>query len=209
MQDVSLQAQYIIIISNGTLQIGTEKNPFMHKATIKMYGSVRTIELPIYGSKVIALRNGTIDMHGAPVGVTWTHLDQTAYKGDAKIILKESVSWSVGSKIVISTTGDNKSQKETEVRTITSVNGTEITLDSPLNYIHLSENRTVFDTNVLIRAEVGLLTRNILFEGLFIIISKLTVNLVILAKVTFGFLGFKIRNLIQALKHIRIFYIFL
>ena len=31
-----------------------------------MYGSVRSVELPIFGSKVLGVRNGTIDIHGAP-----------------------------------------------------------------------------------------------------------------------------------------------
>ena len=79
-QDVSLQAQNIIITPNGLLQIGTEQNPFMHKATITMYGNVRSIELPVFGTKVTAVRNGTIEMHGKPVGVTWTKLSATAKK---------------------------------------------------------------------------------------------------------------------------------
>ena len=65
-QDVNLKAQYIIIAANGLLQIGTEQNPFMHNAVITMYGNVRSIELPIFGSKVTAVRNGTIEMHGKP-----------------------------------------------------------------------------------------------------------------------------------------------
>ena len=65
-QDVSLQAQYIIIAANGLLQIGTEQNPFMHNAVITMYGNARSIELPIFGTKVTAVRNGTIEMHGKP-----------------------------------------------------------------------------------------------------------------------------------------------
>ena len=166
MQDVSLQAQYIIIAANGTLQIGTEQTPFMHKATITMYGNLRSVELPIFGSKVIALRNGTIDMHGAPVGVTWTHLGATANEGDTQITLKEPVIWSVGSEIVIATTGDYLSVGESEVRRITAVNGNQLTLDSPLNYTHLSIKRTVYDTDVYIKAEVGLLTRNVLFRGI-------------------------------------------
>ena len=88
MQDVSLQAQYIIITNGGRLQIGTEQQPFTHNAVITMYGNVRSIELPIYGSKVIALRNGTIDMHGLPVGVTWTRLSRTANAGDIQIYVK-------------------------------------------------------------------------------------------------------------------------
>ena len=165
MQDVTLQAEYIIIAANGTLQVGTEKAPFMHKATITMYGSVRSIELPIFGSKVIALRNGTLDMHGAPVGVTWTLLGVTANAGDTQITLKEPVIWSVGSQIVIATTGDYLSVGQSEVRRITSVSGNTLTLDSPLNYTHLSIKRTVYDTDVYIQAEVGLLTRNVLFNG--------------------------------------------
>ena len=57
-QDVSLSAEYIIITDGGKLQIGTKEKPFTHKATITMHGSVRSIELPIFGSKVIGLRNG-------------------------------------------------------------------------------------------------------------------------------------------------------
>jgi hypothetical protein len=88
MQDVSLQAEYIIITNGGLLQIGTQQQPFTHKAIVTMYGNVRSIELPIYGSKVIALRNGTIDMHGRPVGVTWTRLGSTANVGDTQIYVK-------------------------------------------------------------------------------------------------------------------------
>ena len=138
----------------------------MHKAIITMFGSVRSIELPIFGSKVLALRNGTIDMHGKPVGVTWTHLGSTANAGDTTITLKEPVNdWPVGGEIVIATTGDKFSQGENEVRTITSKNGNVLTLDRPLNHTHLSIKRTVYDQDVYFQAEVGLLTRNVLFRG--------------------------------------------
>ena len=161
-----MQAEYIIISDNGRLQIGNETHPFMHKAIITMFGSVRSIELPIFGSKVLALRNGTIDMHGKPVGVTWTHLGSTANAGDTTITLKEPVNdWPVGGEIVIATTGDKFSQGENEVRTITSKNGNVLTLDRPLNHTHLSIKRTVYDQDVYFQAEVGLLTRNVLFRG--------------------------------------------
>ncbi len=38
--------------------MGTKEQPFKHKAIIQMYGHLRSIELPIYGAKVLALRNG-------------------------------------------------------------------------------------------------------------------------------------------------------
>lgn len=75
--------------------------------------------------------------------------------------------WQIGSQIVIAMTGDNLSQGESEVRLIMNVvDNNIITLDSPLNYTHLSVTRTVSPSiNVTIEAEVGLLTRNILFQG--------------------------------------------
>ena len=39
-----------------------------------MHGHRRSIELPIYGSKVLGLRDGTLEMHGCSVGPTWTKL---------------------------------------------------------------------------------------------------------------------------------------
>lgn len=137
-----------------------------------MWGSVRSIELPIFGSKVIAVRNGTVEMHGQPVGVTWTHLGLTANVGVDQIVLKEPVSWPVGSEIVIATTGDLLSQGQTEVRKIISVSNdkTTLTLDQPLQFTHLAEERTVsdgsgIDYKVWVRAEVGLLSRNVIFQG--------------------------------------------
>lgn len=154
------------------MQIGTEDKPFTHKATITMWGSVRSIELPIFGSKVIAVRNGTVEMHGQPVGVTWTHLGQTASVNDNQIVLKEAVSWPIGSQIVIATTGDKFSVGQSEVRTVIDVSDdkTTLTLDQPLSFTHLAEERTVSDGSgkdykVWIRAEVGLLSRNVVFQG--------------------------------------------
>lgn len=57
-QDVNLNAEYIIITDGGSFQVGTREKPFLHKAIITMYGSVRSIELPIFGSKVLGLKNG-------------------------------------------------------------------------------------------------------------------------------------------------------
>ena len=59
-----LKAKILFITEGGLLQVGTEAHPYTGHATIEMYGHVRSIELPIYGTKCIALRNGTLDLHG-------------------------------------------------------------------------------------------------------------------------------------------------
>jgi hypothetical protein len=170
-QNVHLRAQYIIIIDGGKLQIGTESQPFTHNAAITMYGQVRSIELPIFGAKVIGLRNGTIDIHGAPVGVTWTRLAQTVNAGSTQIVLQDAVSWPIDSVLVLSTTGNHASQGETETVAIKSIAADKktITLYDPVKFTHLGVSRTVgSETNTItvdVRAEVGLLTRNVVISG--------------------------------------------
>lgn len=52
-QDVALNVEYILVVNGGRLQVGTELTPFQHNAVITMYGSLRSIELPICKQFVI------------------------------------------------------------------------------------------------------------------------------------------------------------
>ena len=63
-KDVELQSNIIMITDGGLLQVGTETEPFQHKGIITLHGHHRSRELPIYGTKVLAVRNGTLDLHG-------------------------------------------------------------------------------------------------------------------------------------------------
>ena len=75
-QDIELQATYIFV-RGGRLTIGTEANPFQHKATITLFGqNYATPQLPIYGAKNIAVRRGTLDLHGRSKTPSWTRLSQ-------------------------------------------------------------------------------------------------------------------------------------
>jgi hypothetical protein len=87
MQDVSLDAEYIMVRGkNAALEIGTEDAPFTHKATITLHGRRDTAkEIPVYGAKNIAVRFGTLDLHGLPKTPTWTRLGVTAKAGDQSV----------------------------------------------------------------------------------------------------------------------------
>ncbi|KAM5281038.1 fibrocystin-L [Ctenodactylus gundi] len=166
--DIELQAENILITDGGILQIGTEASPFRHKAIITLHGHLRSPELPVYGAKTLAVREGILDLHGLPVPVVWTRLAHTAKAGEWTLILQEAVTWKAGDNIVIASTGHRHSQRENEKRTIASVSadGRNITLTRPLNYTHLGitvplPDGTLFEA----RAEVGILTRNILIRG--------------------------------------------
>ncbi|XP_068614929.1 fibrocystin-L-like, partial [Brachionichthys hirsutus] len=166
--DIELQAENILITDGGHLQIGTEEAPFQHKAIITLHGHVRSVELPIYGAKTLAVWEGVLDLHGVPVPVPWTHLSQTAPQGSSTLTLMKRVTWKAGDEIVIASTGDRHSQRENEKRTIAAVSsdGNTITLTEPLAYTHLGVTVTLPDgTNFGGRAEVGLLTRNIVVQG--------------------------------------------
>ena len=117
--------------------------------------------------QVIGIREGSLDIHGKYVPVTWTHLATTASPGDTTIELKQPVTWKVGDHIALATTGDRNSQKENEENYIDAISGDgrTVTLRTPLKYQHISIEQTFGDQVVETRGEVALLTRNVLIHG--------------------------------------------
>ena len=118
---IELHMQYGIVNNGGHFELGTEEKPFCSgQALIMLYGHQRSINLPIYGAKVFAVRFGTIDIHGCPKTTTWTELDETAEAGEDEIRLTHPVrdDWFVGDEIVIAATGDVTNFHRTETRRI-------------------------------------------------------------------------------------------
>ncbi|KAK4312053.1 hypothetical protein Pmani_016482 [Petrolisthes manimaculis] len=166
-EEIILRAEYILIVDGGSLSIGSEEEPFLGQAVIELYGSHKSIELPFYGSKVLAVREGGLELHGAHIPITWTHLASPASPGDTSITLKLPVTWNQGDKIVIATTEMRFMKNENEVREIASVSsdGLTVTLTEALEYEHVSMEQTLGGRTIQTRAEVGLLTRNVKIRG--------------------------------------------
>lgn len=166
-KDITLNTENLLITDDGLFQIGTEDEPFQHKATVVMHGFIRALELPIYGAKTLALRHGRIEIHGKKVK-TWTLLAETAEAGSSTIKLTHPCGWKAGDKIVIATTSGHTSQAQTETRTIASISADEktITLDTPLKFKHMGETQTFSDgTKLEVRAEVAILNHNVVIRG--------------------------------------------
>ena len=159
-------------------QVGTEKSPFQHHAEIVLYGHPLSTQLPLFGAKTLAVREGTLDLHGRPLAVTWTRLAVTVEPGETQITLQEAVDWAVGGRIVIAST--SFSQRENEEADIVAIDGTRTVLTVsriprpdekvntypvPLKYRHISVKQTVGGVVVETRAEVGYLTRNVVVRG--------------------------------------------
>jgi len=68
---------HYIFVRNGMMEVGTEEFPYTSKITITMHGNVESPYIPIYGNKVIGIRQGTLDMHGPERIPTWTMLEST------------------------------------------------------------------------------------------------------------------------------------
>ena len=165
--EVSLHTQGGLITSGGRLQIGTEEEPFLAKTELVLYGHVLSTEIPVYGAKTLALREGVIDMHGRPLNVTWTRLATTAPAGTTQIELQDYVDWEVGGKIVLAST--SFSQRENEEHTIVGISagprGSILMLNESLVYEHISVQQTIDGRYIDTSGEVGYLTRNIVVRG--------------------------------------------
>lgn len=61
---IELRAHSILITDGGELHIGSEDKPFQGKAQLKLYGSSYSTPFFPYGVKFLAVRNGTLSLHG-------------------------------------------------------------------------------------------------------------------------------------------------
>ncbi|XP_048451560.1 fibrocystin-L-like [Rhincodon typus] len=140
--DIELQTENILVTDGGVFQIGTESAPFRHKAIITLHGHLRAKELPLYGAKTLAVREGTLDLH--VVHGCFSSCASAAFPSHGH------------------------SQRENEDRIIDAVSddGRILNLTEPLTYQHLGVSIPLPDGIVFeARAEVGLLTRNIVIRG--------------------------------------------
>jgi len=147
------------------MEVGTEQYPYTSKITFTMHSELASPYLPIYGNKVLANRFGTLDMHGIPRTPTWTFLETTATAGSSTIILQVPVDWKAGELIAIASTGyDGRDAEKVEILSVAADKKT-ITLTAPLAHKHFAATQTYGTDTIDMRAEVGLLSRNIKFRG--------------------------------------------
>ena len=153
------------------MEIGTEENRYTSKITITMHSSKFDPNLPIFGNKVIGVNYGTLEMHGVERPITWTEMEETAEIGATSITLLavtgDPLDWKVGEEIVIAST--DFAGRNAEQRTIETITNTDtypiITFTEPLVYKHYAGVQYFGDDFISMRAEVGLLTRNVKYQG--------------------------------------------
>ena len=101
-------------------------------------------------------------MHGEP-RTSWAQLAKTLHKGDTTLELDTSPDWRKGDKIVVASTDFDYEQAE--IFEIVSVSDANVSLDRPADFVHWGESESYGGKTINMRAEVGLLSRNIKIQG--------------------------------------------
>jgi hypothetical protein len=162
-KDLEIKANFIMVHGPGVFQVSKNGAPFTKRLTITLKGAATSDDTMGMGAKFLgAMAGGKLEIIGEK-RVSWTQLGSSALKGSSTITLKEPVDWRVGERVVIASTATDPSQAEE--RTITAMSGSSVTLDKPLQYAHYGELQTFAGKTLDERAEVGLLTRNIVIQG--------------------------------------------
>ncbi|MTI21964.1 T9SS type A sorting domain-containing protein [Fulvivirga sp. RKSG066] len=167
-KDIGISTEYILVDGpDARFEWGTELNPYTKKGVIGLTGNNSTIDVSGLGTKFIgAINRGEIDIHGEN-RVSWTKLSRTADAGTEELFFVSSTDWRVGDEIVVAST--DYSAHQAEKRTITAVSGggTRVSIDTPIDTMHYGELQHYKGGSLTLdeRAEVGLLTRNILIMG--------------------------------------------
>lgn len=159
-RDLMLEADWIIV--HGRLVVGSESEPFAHRATIRLRDLTPAENVMNMGDKVLGVMGGTLELHGRS-RLGWTRLGASAARGAVQITLAQAPDWQPGDRIAIASTDYASSQDEEA--TVTAVSGNVVTLDRALEYSHFGTVQTFDGRPVDERAEVALLSRNVTVEG--------------------------------------------
>lgn len=173
---VHLICDSLIIEGVGAeLEIGTEAERYSGDFTLTLKGDTTEEHFAHGGHNMgaralLAYNGGTLNIHGADV-VAWTRLGANALPGNTSITMSEPVDWQANDVIVI--TSSDLSWTHAEQRTIASVSpdGLTVNLTQSLDYKHtgvIQEYTRSTDGKTWtadLRAEVGLLTRNVTIQG--------------------------------------------
>ena len=80
---------------------------------------------------------GGLDLHGVKPNIKWSRLASTAMPGDTTLTLEDSVTWSAGDEVMLTTTDLNA--WHTETFQVTNVVGNVLTLNSSVQHRHIGQ----------------------------------------------------------------------
>lgn len=158
--DLNLTSGWIAV--TGRLEVGSDSVPFTNRVIITLNGP-NTDDVMGMGYRVFgAINGGVIELHGQK-RVGWTRLAATASVGAAQLQLEREVDWRPGDQVVIASTDLDPTKAEQTF--VTAVQGSQVTVAPALHNSHFGVSQTFGGKPLDERAEIGLLSRNILIKG--------------------------------------------
>ena len=111
---------------------------------------------------------GSIEIHGRPRRRVWTILGADILPGTNTVYTAEPVDWQPGELVVI-TSSDFDYLHAEEAGVVSVVNATQFTVNITFQWLHrgtiVPAEQVAWDSSVDMRAEVGLITRNVVVQG--------------------------------------------
>ena len=166
--DLALTVGWVMV--HGMFEVGTEEAPFAERAVITLTGALDENVGGMGARGLVAMGGGRIELHGARrADVDWAVLAEPARPGDTSLALalvepnKTVLGWRPGDLLAIAPSGRDPLQAEAV--TVTAVSGARVSFSPPLRFPHSAELSVIAGRVVDERAEVGLLTRNIVVQG--------------------------------------------
>jgi G8 domain len=166
--NIAIDADWVMVSGEkAKLSCGTQAKPYLGKFDLVL-GGPKTDNINGMGARVLGAMSGAaIEMFGEP-RTSWAKLGATTTSGSTTLTLAEvPKNWRAGMDIVIGSSSENP--RHAEVRRIAAINGSTVTLASPLEFSHFGEQQTYANGKqswtVDTRAPVGLLSRNITIQG--------------------------------------------
>ncbi len=109
---------------------------------------------------MMVVAGGQLELRGQE-RLPWTHLDASAAAGDLSLHLATSADWQPGDHLALAPSGFDPGEAEEVTLAAVTEGGRTLTLSAPLRFLHYGEVTRGIDE----RAEVGLLTHNLLIRG--------------------------------------------
>ncbi|MFC7204985.1 G8 domain-containing protein [Haloferax namakaokahaiae] len=130
----------LVVTETGTLEVGTPESPIQKDAGARLTfldgGPIdESADPERIGRGLVTLRGATVRMVGQAV-TSWLRFGQSPRAGDRVLSLaKEPHGWSAGDTLVVA--GMHPDRDEDEVVSVADVDGSRVTLDSPLEFDHV------------------------------------------------------------------------
>lgn len=147
--NASLTASHVVIRSGGSFRANVTHGTFV--LTL-----VRGAELPVVGNTVLAVMNGTLELHGRPVGASWVRLASAATAGATSIAVDADCSaWPVGAKIAVAPSSTGAGGTEVFTLVGASTDGRHLQLSAPLATSRSGPfvEVALLDRNIVVRSQ--------------------------------------------------------